>query len=589
MQPRKAVDALRAMWRSATTVRIGCRAAALAVATCFAAGGVPAWAAQRYASPTGAGVGCTAPGTIPGPCGFVTAVSEASAKDDVIVEPGDYGSLASPMTTAAISSVANLTVQAAAGTRPRIFMAPTKSPNQALGLFEPGDSVSGLDLELVGGTTTQALFASHADRMIVHTSLAFSSACVLSSSAEVITLTNSLCWADHSGSNAVDSSAGGPQTIAVTLSNVTAEATGGGASNGMLVQTAAGSKITVTASNVIAHGSPSANSGDLTAETETNNATSKIIAGYSNYASIATTGAGSNSVTPVGSSTDQAAAPVFLNASTGNFREAAGSPTINAGLAAGTVGSLDLEGYPRIVGAAPDIGAYEQQILTASASATPSTVGVGSAATFTAVGVASIPDDPLTYTWHFDDGTSASGATVAHAFSSVGSHSGTVTISDTTGLSAAASASVTATLAAPSIRPTVTGAAQSHPRWREGHRLASFAKHRQHRAPIGTTFSFALNETASVNFAFKQATSGRMSGRKCAPQTNSNRHKRSCKRTLLRGELTFTGHGGVNKVSFQGRISHSKKLAPGRYTVTITALNAVGPSTPRRLSFAIVR
>jgi hypothetical protein len=56
------------------------------------------------------------------------------------------------------------------------------------------------------------------------------------------------------------------------------------------------------------------------------------------------------------------------------------------------------------------------------------------------------------------------------------------------------------------------------------------------------------------------------------------------------GRLTFTAHGGTNRVAFQGRISPVKKLKPGRYTLAITATNSAGArSAPRSLSFTIVK
>ena len=54
------------------------------------------------------------------------------------------------------------------------------------------------------------------------------------------------------------------------------------------------------------------------------------------------------------------------------------------------------------------------------------------------------------------------------------------------------------------------------------------------------------------------------------------------------GTLSFTGHGAM-KVAFQGRISRSKKLKPGRYTLVVTATNSAGRrSPPQALSFTIV-
>jgi hypothetical protein len=145
----------------------------------------------------------------------------------------------------------------------------------------------------------------------------------------------------------------------------------------------------------------------------------------------------------------------------------------------------------------------------------------------------------------------------------------------------------TATLAP--ARPTITNASQSHRSWREGKALASFSR-KHKRAPLGTTFSFTLNEQASVSFAFTQQLGGRKVNGKCVAQTNKNRRKRACNRAVTRGTLSFTGHAGTNKVFFQGRTSRTKKLKPGSYTLVITATNGTGQhSSPKRLSFTIVK
>jgi streptogramin lyase len=139
-----------------------------------------------------------------------------------------------------------------------------------------------------------------------------------------------------------------------------------------------------------------------------------------------------------------------------------------------------------------------------------------------------------------------------------------------------------------SVTPSVANATQSHLSWREGNGLASFA--RKSKAPLGTTFSFTLNEQASVSFAFTQQVAGRKAKGKCVAKTKKNRKMPSCKRTVTQGTLSFTGHTGTNKVSFQGRVSASKKLQPGRYTLLITATNAVGQrSQTQSLSFTTVR
>jgi hypothetical protein len=55
---------------------------------------------------------------------------------------------------------------------------------------------------------------------------------------------------------------------------------------------------------------------------------------------------------------NQTEPPLFVDATAGNYREAPGSPTIDAGTAEGT-SATDLDGNARVLGPAPDIGAFE--------------------------------------------------------------------------------------------------------------------------------------------------------------------------------------------------------------------------------------
>jgi hypothetical protein len=135
--------------------------------------------------------------------------------------------------------------------------------------------------------------------------------------------------------------------------------------------------------------------------------------------------------------------------------------------------------------------------------------------------------------------------------------------------------------------PTIANAIESHRSWREGNKLANSSRV---AAPVGTTFSFTLNERASASFAFTQREGGRRVNGRCVSQTKSNRRMPGCTRTVTRATLSFAGHAGVNAVSFQGRTSRSRKLQLGAYTLVITASNAAHQhSSPRRLSFTIVK
>ncbi len=137
--------------------------------------------------------------------------------------------------------------------------------------------------------------------------------------------------------------------------------------------------------------------------------------------------------------------------------------------------------------------------------------------------------------------------------------------------------------------PVISNAAQSNHSWREGTRLASFSRRRK-LPPLGTVFSFTLNEPASMSFAFTQRVRGRNAIGKCVAETRKNHGEHACKRSVSRGTLSFTGRAGKNNVSFQGRISPTEKLKPGRYTLVITATNAAGQhSGANQLSFTVVK
>ena len=205
-----------------------------------------------------------------------------------------------------------------------------------------------------------------------------------------------------------------------------------------------------------------------------------------------------------------------------------------------------------------------------------------------------------------DVGTLASGAmamvTLVVKLTQVGSATDTATVDSATLDTAAASASgagdtnaannsastTTAVVAMPS--PAVVGianATQSHRTWREPPRpkLATVSKK---QPPVGTTFELTLSGRASVRFDFTQRVPGRRVRGKCVARTNANKRKSECVRTLSRGSLSFAGHAGLNTVNFQGRVSASKKLKPGTYTMIITATTPGVGSTFKRLTFTIV-
>ena len=206
-------------------------------------------------------------------------------------------------------------------------------------------------------------------------------------------------------------------------------------------------------------------------------------------------------------------------------------------------------------------------------------------------------------------GTVANGAAIDTA--TAGPHTFTVTATSQDGLTQTAtvnydviappapllgSAPVAPPLGSAPGVPLLTVLRQAQLRWRDGKATAQITaatKHKPKRPPVGTTFSFSLNVPATVTLAFSQKTSGRLAttkGRRmCVAQTAHNARLRACTRTVAEGSVSLTGHGGADKVAFAGRVSPTRTLKPGRYTVTITATNATGASRPQTLSFTIVK
>jgi PKD repeat protein len=163
--------------------------------------------------------------------------------------------------------------------------------------------------------------------------------------------------------------------------------------------------------------------------------------------------------------------PKFVNPGV-DLRLLPGSPAMNQisaplGPADSTT---DLLGNPRVVDGAPkDMGAYQHQAPTARASVSAAGVEARVPARFSAVGSSVNPGDSFTYRWSFDDGTTATGASVAHAFVKSGVHHATVTVTGAgaAGFSTTATASVVVTAAPgkPSAsRAALTGVAKGKPK-----------------------------------------------------------------------------------------------------------------------------
>jgi hypothetical protein len=116
-----------------------------------------------------------------------------------------------------------------------------------------------------------------------------------------------------------------------------------------------------------------------------------------------------------------------------------------------------------------------------------------------------------------------------------GTHSFSVTATD----NAARRATETVTY-------TVTGLVVSSPY--ESHRMWHEPGKPSDGKPAGTTFTFTLSSPMEVTLTFTR---------------HRSKHK-----------LQLNGNRGTNTVKFNGKLADGKRLAPGKYTLTITAPGA---------------
>ena len=152
-------------------------------------------------------------------------------------------------------------------------------------------------------------------------------------------------------------------------------------------------------------------------------------------------------------------------------------------------------------------------------------------------------------------------------------------------------------------RPILSNVSQSRSRWRAGGAMARLStsldsgsalaakskpKAKVRRAPLGTTFSFTLDVAASVKLTFTRRVAGRKVEGRCIAQNAKNRHKPLCKRAISPLAFPVSAKAGARELAFQGTAA-GKKLSPGTYTVTFVATSAGLSSTPKSLSFTIVR
>jgi hypothetical protein len=306
----------------------------LAAAAAFAG---TAQAAQRYAAP---GANGPEPCKQGAPCSLEQAVNKAPEGSEIIVGPGTYNVT---KTLAAEGGASNYYVHGDfSGPMPQIV----SSSFVALSPTTTNDRVAYLDVTATGPSRTGISCYSGGLVERVRVTVTGDSATGIGAGADC-KVRDSLTVV--SGMNSVALSANGSfgTTYTPLTRNVTAIAVGPG-SRGLVASCAAcitGTTV-LDVKNTIAEGAA--------ADLETGSG-GKAVVSNSNFDTSKSSAPGS--ITDAGG--NQLSPPLFVNAAAGDYREAAGSPTIDAGAVDPAIGTLDLAGNPRVQGATVDIGAYE--------------------------------------------------------------------------------------------------------------------------------------------------------------------------------------------------------------------------------------
>ncbi len=298
-------------------------------------------AAQRYATPAGSGIACTQQS----PCSLNAAIEKAEANDEVIVGGGQY--------TPSSGAILPFTAEGAwvhgdfGGPPPTISAAFSAS---ALLITAPKSRLSYVDVRntATGAAGVYCGLEGTVERVRATVEGTASAATVQNFDCNV---RDSLLRASGIGSTGLRSTC---ETTTLHARNVTAIATG---ENSVGIHTANSNFMLLPPTKTCGLDLRNAIASGGEADLRTSGYTYGVANIDVSNSSFATAKPGASST--IGGPSNQTAAPLFVNPAAGDYREAPGSPTIDAGAVDPLLGPVDLDGNPRTVGAAPDIGAFE--------------------------------------------------------------------------------------------------------------------------------------------------------------------------------------------------------------------------------------
>ena len=132
--------------------------------------------------------------------------------------------------------------------------------------------------------------------------------------------------------------------------------------------------------------------------------------------------------------------------------------------------------------------------------------------------------------------------------------------------------------------PTLSGVSASKTTF---HRASFLPKLNPTARTKGTLISATVSAAAQLTLTFTQPALGRLTHGHCSPPNKHNRGAGHCTRHITKGTITFQAKAGANTIAFGARLTPTKKLAPGTYSLTITASAGGATSAPTAITLTI--
>lgn len=514
--------------------------------------------AIRHAGPAGAGIGCT----VLAPCDLGTAVNGATSGDEIVVAAGSYTGY--PNLAAAGKA---LNIHGAAG-QPRPVLT-TATSTLTVGA---GSTVRRLEITASAPTTGALITMVGTGAGNVDQPSVIVDDVIARSPGALIDIANA--GAGNRIRSSILIGAGGGVAVSIrdttqtTIEHVTLLAQGG-QSTALRVDAASAPSMRVAVSNSIVRG------GDQdVAATEGGADTLSVTLENSAYRT-ARVGAlvtnGANNI--LGD-------PVFVDAATGDFHQAPGSPTIDAGTATSVL--TDIDGQPRSIGPQPDIGADEVG-ARATLATDPVTAITTTGATLNGI----VNPNGLATTYRFDYGPTTSYGTTTAAVALGADASGHpvqtvisgltpstryhVRVVATNSLGLAFGDDVTFTTLADTVAPTIGPVSATPKSPRRG-------------TPVA--LRFRLSEAAGVTVTIDRIGSGRKRGTRCdARATAGPRCATFTRVATVRRQLAA---GNPVRFVVPARPG-GKALSRGTYRLTVQATDVSRNASRTRNVTLIVR